>query len=79
MHTPGPWLYGSHVIETPSGYTVLAIGKDGTEMKVDDARLIAAAPKLLAALKLAASIIGDPNNAGMDVIHAAINDAEGRT
>jgi hypothetical protein len=44
---------------------------------VANARLIAAAPDLLAALKLAQTIIGHPDDEGSKIIAAAIAKAEG--
>ncbi len=43
-----------------------------------NARLIAAAPELLEACKFAISIIGHPDDAGTQIIAAAIRKAEGQ-
>jgi 3,4-dihydroxy-2-butanone 4-phosphate synthase len=46
-HTPGPWLYGSHAIQAQSGEMV---ARTDTAMRVQDARLIAAAPEMAEAM-----------------------------
>ena len=99
-HTPGPWTqdeYGS--VKTPSGETLLvegvALAGRSTEETRANARLIAAAPDLLAALKLAfqaLDAIGDEmtvgeryTNAGQYLIDSlnpardAIKKAEGQS
>ena len=54
-HTPGPWTWNEDdknylVLGTPD-VTVLDLGEDGFMNHADDARLIAAAPDLLEALR----------------------------
>jgi hypothetical protein len=51
---------------------------DQRETALANARLIAAAPELLEALKLAQSIIGHPEDAHSKLIAAAIAKAEGQ-
>lgn len=86
-HTPGPWTWG----ESYNG--LYGSGKDnevlrfapyegmyldwGSKSRDANARLIAAAPELLEALKLARSIIGHPDDAHSKLIDAAIKKAEG--
>lgn len=53
-HTPGPWIVDEPVIMSEdNGYTICRIGDGETEefQDVPNARLIAAAPELLEALK----------------------------
>lgn len=72
-HTPGPWklsLGSEYVIDGANGQNVLLIGNDRRAIpSTDDARLILAAPDLLAslidavrALEFAAPIIEAPEN-----------------
>ena len=53
-HTPGPWRADSPFVSAPSGEL---IAKVATSTKAD-ARLIAAAPELLAALEQALAVLG---------------------
>lgn len=79
MHTPGPWYAENDAVYKDYGdkrYTV-AIASDSAEI-LANARLIAAAPDLLAALKLVAGcvIVRQPE---MDAVRAAIAKAEVRS
>jgi hypothetical protein len=92
-HTPGPWEVGSEGNGKP-GYVycnnslgsavAIVFGKPlrltvfSPEEEEANARLIAAAPDLLAALKFAQSIIGHPDDAGSQLIADAIAKAEGK-
>ena len=54
-HTPGPWtmigLAADWIgIHTPDGTTLARVDRDGAEIALANARLIAAAPELLEAL-----------------------------
>ena len=87
-HTQGPWRY----VHAP-GYCGELIAQDGTtiaefvvEPSLDNARLIAAAPELLAALKFIVSEWGYDGHGGeledgesevIDKVRAAIAKAEG--
>lgn len=91
-HTPGPWMTtcrktgGDWELHDPTGRLV------GTAVEMEDARLVAAAPQLLAALKelrLASLAYGEASDAEMDaafarllqarnVAHLVIAKAEGR-
>ena len=89
-HTPGPWKYGSKLTfsENHRGFSVWQIhhgwalasvqpaDADGNEGEAN-ARLIAAAPDLLEALKRVALILGS-QHAALEVIDAAIAKAEGK-
>jgi hypothetical protein len=71
-HTPGPWVLDDiahshvdadyHIIDAGKGYHLDGEGSDGFNlsgcMSLDDARLIAAAPDLLAALESLALVVG---------------------
>lgn len=62
-HTPGPWVwrfYGrdDDWVRDPKGEAVVQVGYNAYERE-ENARLIAAAPELLAALKAARNIIGE--------------------
>jgi hypothetical protein len=83
-HTPGPWeltQYGAVVRKDGHGQTV--VYTDNGESCINgeaNARLIAAAPDLLAALEMvmdAAEDGGDMNDIDWDMIRAAIARAEG--
>jgi hypothetical protein len=82
-HTPGPWrldhpdydLIGDdfHVID--AGNAIRGAGFSIREfMSLDDARLICAAPDLLAAAKMAANGTGAPRI--QDILNTAITKAE---
>ena len=75
-HTPGPWALGAETIvisSTVGGGCVADCGyrEEGNA----DARLIAAAPDMLEALKLAEAAMGNMNAAA--VVRAAIAKATG--
>jgi Trm5-related predicted tRNA methylase len=76
-HTPGPWrLVKDDYIMSHKGLLIGQIcSEDATDMDAN-ARLIAAAPDLLAALKLAADIIGADDR--INPILDAISKAEGQ-
>lgn len=78
-HTPSPWVaqpFAGRWIVWPikkrKNHTAVAYDLDE-----GDARLMAAAPDLLEALKLAQSIIGHPDDEGSKIIAAAIAKAMG--
>ena len=87
-HTPGPWLYqalaGNHdfaVYTEATGHDVALV----RNFNEPNARLIAASPRLLAALKELvarcdgeAGILADGSNINTWQAHAAIEEAEGR-
>lgn len=54
-HTKGPWSVererGQYIVTSPSGGEVARIAKWTSAVELDDARLIAAAPDLLEALR----------------------------
>lgn len=55
-HTPGPWYWADNVPDAPPQYRMIADADgftvcDPSPMSEHDARLIAAAPELLAALR----------------------------
>ena|SRR5580765_6125700 len=93
-HTPGPWgaynlSKGNIAIETREGVRVANASGDTCDVEAN-ARLIAAAPELLAALKAAYSALAliddfgtatgenpDVQNAALDQARAAIAKAEG--
>ena len=87
-HTPGPWAQWADtniIIRLHSGKPLsedLRICEVATNTWQDqgryNARLIAAAPELLEALKLAQQIIGHPDDAHSKLIDAAIAKAEGK-
>jgi hypothetical protein len=88
-HTPGPWALDP----CASGWTLIANGQDITSEPFDacdaDARLIAAAPELLAALQAILhdtthDLVGLPRDEALELIfaiadtaHAAIQRATG--
>lgn len=98
QHTPGPWTIGSRtaggcwrVIDAPTWDAFAKVVIKMTDDKADseqglaNARLIAAAPDLLAALKRAREILptlaeeaGCSVNSYLDDIDAAVEKAEGR-
>lgn len=94
-HTPGPWVirYGMQgyprSIEAPHQNHVKGgigavvrwngIGFPSSAEARANCALIAAAPDLLEALKLAQTIIGHPDDCGSQIIADAIAKAEGRS
>lgn len=96
-HTPGPWAYDpdskevfGSTEEHGCGWIALVEGNDSSdqplpaEMRAANARLIAAAPELLAALKELVEYddgSNDPGDLGYEILQrckAAIAKAEGR-
>lgn len=82
-HTPGPWEYIEAVVCNSPGIHVVRIKKWGgiNIAKVDneaDARLIAAAPEMLGALKRVLETTPHWNGPQGDFIRDAIAKAEGR-
>ncbi len=79
MHTPGPWHYQenldayTHIVRDSNNGYVCKCSQDSSRNTEDNARLIAAAPELLAALKIYVEKFGDTG-----IAHAAIAKAEGR-
>ena len=76
-HTPGPWIVlnnqkgGVGVYVTPSQYNVLDHTAPGVDV-LANARLIAAAPRMLAALKRAAyahSLVGAARASASDALY----------
>lgn len=87
-HTPGPWktrshrsnVYVSGGIDDSDKELWITVQTPGDEIRAANARLIAAAPDLLAALKelVADKYLGDPINADrMKTARAAIAKATG--
>lgn len=81
-HTPGPWRVDGGKLE---GLTVRAgamaiatIPGYGVGVRNDNARLIAAAPELLEALKFVMSAHGEQLESAFAQAHEAITKAEGR-
>jgi len=85
-HTPGPWTAvadgGSVLIVTAArGNTMRVVDDSPREEAAANARLIAAAPELLAALKemLSSPTYGnEPSESAVELAIAAIAKAEGR-
>lgn len=91
MFTPGPWAHVKHswadvgIYAGSTQIALLSIEREATEENQDelearqaaDARLIAAAPELLAALLYLADCIESGRDPGMGRVHAAINKAFG--
>ena len=80
-YTPGPWRVNGRFVMALKEKTVCEVPQFGViHGKVDaaNARLIAAAPELLEALRLAQSIIGHPDDAHSKLIDAAIAKTEGQ-
>jgi hypothetical protein len=87
-HTPGPWKaynqIGSRILQSwyvgSDTAAVCRVG-DGAlspEETVANARLIAAAPELLAALNLIIAAYGNLQSGAIDLARSAIAKAEGR-
>jgi hypothetical protein len=61
-HTPGPWHYQeesdlyTHIVRGPDNFFVCQLQQDTSGYAEANARLIAAAPELLAALKKASRV-----------------------
>lgn len=81
-HTPGPWnvaktTFGQTIIDAPSiGEIVCRVEEWSEKQDEANARLIAAAPELLDALKLVVQRCG-PNSTDGAIARAAIAKAEG--
>lgn len=75
-HTAGPWTWYGDELLSPSEFVMGA--SKGNWPKDNDARLIAAAPEMYAALKMAegSRAVDDPT---FDAIRSAIAKAEGRS
>jgi hypothetical protein len=86
-HTPGPWRYQeksdayTHIVRAGEHRFICQLPQDTSGKAEADARLIAAAPDMLALLNEAAEFIQPFNRAEdlLDRIEAAIAKAEGRT
>ncbi len=76
-HTPGPWIAVGKYIATDEHILCEMFYARTRDERDANQRLIATAPELLEALKLAQSIIGHPEDAHSKLISAAINKAEG--
>ena len=85
-HTPGPWYWADNVPEAPPTYCAIVDSAgftiaDPSPMSEADARLIAAAPELLAALRWALDQIEDDldfdHQAALEAAKAAISKATG--
>lgn len=84
-HTPGPWeqTFGCNIV-TPTGQavtTVHAMGRTTPEEREANARLIAAAPDMLTALKAClhdAELRGASTYAPYNELYAVIAKAEGK-
>lgn len=87
QHTPGPWS----INDWPQANTDIAIGAVGTPLiariplrhvsineQKANARLIAAAPELLEALKVAEVYVPASHKRQIALVHAAIAKAEGQ-
>lgn len=86
-HTPGPWtIFGTFNVRGANGRGVATTGgindgriaDGGFAENSANARLIAAAPDLLEALKFARQIIGHPDDAGTKLIDDVIAKATGQ-
>ncbi|MGT3569130.1 hypothetical protein ACVQH5_29455 [Klebsiella pneumoniae] len=75
-HTPGPWTVNDVSIESEGGLIALAYKRGKGSMKAN-ARLIAAAPELLDALKYARRFLRGPDH-DVDYVDGIIAKAEGR-
>ena len=90
-HTPGPWWYDEHTecIGSPAGWicSLHYYGERKSDVpfggQTNDARLIAAAPDLLQACKVALDALGcdrirQDRLEAQRIIHAAVRKAEGK-
>lgn len=83
-HTPGPWrvvktAHGPIDIVIPDGRDIVTVYGGGSGDKEGNARLIAAAPDLLAMLKVAQLWLDVDGRFDMQGVNAAIAKAEGRS
>jgi len=80
-HTPGPWEINEQYIIARSKRGLRTICQWGSYTDEPDARLIAAAPDLLKALKVLVALHGNGpgDSVSMDNARAAIAKAEGRS
>jgi hypothetical protein len=68
MHTPGPWLYQegadayTHIVRASGNRFLCQLAQDTSGVAEANARLIAAAPELLAALEWALDRLLDAKN-----------------
>lgn len=84
-HTPGPWV----VFNDPHEIVIMPAGRKGDIAIIDmaptggdakaNARLIAAAPKLLVCCKAALGAFENNNAIDWSELRSAIDEAEGRT
>ena len=79
-HTPGPWIVDGSRIAAPDGTTVInCLGAMGGHDTQADARLIAAAPDLLAALEAAEGVVdwalSNDAHPGVRAVHRMVLDA----
>ena len=77
QHTPGPWAQNGNLIEGPDGETVAYVTAYNTmtPRQKANARLIAAAPELLAALE---NVMANPTTFSFEPIRAAIASVKGQ-
>ena len=79
-HTPGPWTvhYEPNARDEPGATFVLLEANDRFDTNEANARLIAAAPELLAALKAIDASPACPSKKKREQVRAAVAKAEGR-
>jgi hypothetical protein len=80
-HTPGPWIVDAYGDVTANGEDVAhVVSYYGVDECIANARLIAAAPEMLAALRGFLAEFGDKtdNNANVRAAREAIAKTEGR-
>lgn len=74
-HTPGPWVDGGYDVEASDRTLVCSMsGWRGPQATKANARLIAAAPELLEALKLADAALSGANM-NMNVVQRKVSEA----
>lgn len=75
QHTPGPWKASGNGVHAGSRCVAIT-HMEPREQRIDDALLIAAAPEMLAALKIISGL--DIHHEALRIVDAAIVKAEGR-
>ena len=80
-HTPGPWGLDGNLIEGPDGERVACITAYSrrTPKQKANARLIAAAPDLLEALRMVMACAGDISAAPDGLLEMALDDGDEET